>query len=103
MDDLIEYIKSYRREELEIYQFYNGTDLLKSPMEFKIIFMDIELDDGKNGMIVADKVKKFCPSCLIVYVSSYESYFVDMVHHESFDFISKLFAKERVHDVIDRG
>lgn len=76
--------------ELEIVKFYDADSLLQFCTEnkFDVIYLDIEL--GKqNGLRVAKKLKYLNPKALVVYISAYDDYYVDMVNAEPFRFIKK--------------
>ena len=55
---------------------------------FDIVYMDIEIGTS-NGMDLARTVKIINPKSLIIYMSSYSSYFAEMVNAEPFRFIPK--------------
>lgn len=77
---------------VEVKAFYDGESLLDycSHNAFDIIYMDIALGNGKqNGMEVAKQLKAINPKVLIIYISAYDNYYVDMVNAEPFRFIMK--------------
>lgn len=67
-----------------------GHDLLAYCWNNKLdlIYMDIVVG-RENGMSLAKAVKAMNPRALIVYVSAYDDYYVDMVQAEPFRFIPK--------------
>ncbi|NBJ93620.1 LytR/AlgR family response regulator transcription factor [Parablautia muri] len=67
-----------------------GHDLLAYCWNNKLdlIYMDIVVG-RENGMSLAKAIKAMNPRTLIVYVSAYDDYYVDMVQAEPFRFISK--------------
>ena len=66
-----------------------------------ILFMDIELDDGIKGTDVAAKLKELYTEMLIVYVSGYSTYYVDMVQAEPFKFLEKPFDTGRLKTILE--
>ncbi len=73
-----------------IMGFDNGKDLMEYCLnhQYDIVYMDIEI--GKeNGMKLAKTLKMFNPKLLTIYISAYETYYVDMVQAEPFHFILK--------------
>ncbi|MEY8324536.1 LytTR family DNA-binding domain-containing protein [Lachnospiraceae bacterium 54-11] len=76
--------------DINVVKFYDADELLQfcSNNEFDIIYLDIELGE-QNGLKVAKKLKYFNPKSLIIYISAYENYYVDMVQAEPFRFIKK--------------
>lgn len=80
--------------EFEIETFSTGESTLEYCREnaFDIIYMDIELDkklEANNGMDFAKILKIINPQSLIIYVSSYDSYYKKMVNAEPFRFIER--------------
>lgn len=97
-DDNVEFLKviiSFLKKYADLYDaevlgFDNGKDLLKycQSNQFDIVYMDIEI--GKeNGMCLAMMLKSINPNLLIIYISAYNTYYVDMVQAEPFHFILK--------------
>ena len=77
---------------IDIVGFYNANDLFEycRGNRYDIIYMDIEI--GKdNGLSIAKSLKLINPNTLIIYVSSYGNYYVEMVQAEPFHFIFKDF------------
>lgn len=76
--------------DIKIVKFYDADQLLQfcTDNEFDIIYLDIELGE-KNGLKVAKKLKYINPKALIIYISAYDNYYVDMVQAEPFRFIKK--------------
>lgn len=73
-----------------VMAFGNRRDLLDycCDNKFDIVYMDIEI--GKdNGIELAKTLKIINPKSLIIYISAYDTYFVDMVQAEPFRFICK--------------
>ena len=90
--DVLEMLLQKYREiyEIEIAKFYDADGLLQFCTEnkFDLIYLDIELGE-QNGLKVARKLKYLNPKALIIYISAYEDYYVDMVNAEPFRFITK--------------
>lgn len=72
----------YTSGKLLIERIKNGT-------RYDVIFMDIEFKDDYLGMDTAMIIKMIIPSSLIIYMSSHDSYFKDMVRAEPFYFLKK--------------
>ena len=77
---LCQYLKKNLIEsDMEI--FYDGITLEKKyecGERFDIIYLDIEMG-GKNGIEVAKFIRKLDRDVLLIYVSSYETYFLQML------------------------
>lgn len=76
--------------DASIVAFDNGDDLLEYCYnnKFDVIYMDVDLGK-KNGLDIAKTLKDLNPDFLIIYISSYEIYYKDMVNAEPFRFVSK--------------
>ena len=70
--------------------FDNGQELVEYCREHKpdLIYMDIKLGE-KNGMMIGKTIKAMYPKSLMIYISAYDDYYVDMVQAEPFRFIPK--------------
>lgn len=90
--DLLEKVlKKYAEPyDVQIVKFYDGDSLLEycGNKQFDIAYLDIEI--GKeNGLNIAKKLKYFNPKAIMIYVSSHENYYMDMLQAEPFRFIKK--------------
>lgn len=65
-----------------------------------ILFMDIELEKNIKGTDVASNLKVICPEMLIIYVSSYNTYYEAMVQADSFRFLTKPLDKTIVENAL---
>lgn len=84
-------LKKYAElQDIQIVKFYNGIDLIDycSNNQFDIAYLDIEIGE-ENGLDVAKKLKYFNPKAILIYISSYEDYYMDMLAAEPFRFIKK--------------
>lgn len=84
---LKKYVNLY---DAEVMGFTTGHEVLEHCSDNKcdLIYMDIEIG-SENGMAVAKTLKKMNPQMLIIYISAYNHYYVEMVQAEPFRFISK--------------
>lgn len=76
--------------DIKIVKFYAGDQLREycNNNKFDIIFLDIELGE-ENGLKIAKDLKEINPKSLMIYISSHDNYYVDMVQAEPFRFIKK--------------
>lgn len=56
---------------------------------FDIIFMDIEMSDGMNGIAAAKKIREFDELVLFIYVTNYKSYAYEAYDVNPFQFLLK--------------
>lgn len=99
-------IKKYPSDiQMEISSFFTGESLVekaaKEGEKYDIIFMDVKLSEETTGIQIVKRIKVLMPYALIVYVSGYENYYIDLVETESFGFIKKPFTQEKVNKVLD--
>ena len=76
--------------QITVTGFACGQELLEYCREHKpdIVYMDIKLGE-KNGMMLGKTIKAMYPKSLMIYISAYDDYYVDMVQAEPFRFIPK--------------
>lgn len=90
--DLVEVLlKKYEQKyEIKIVKFYDGRNLLEycRNNKFDILILDIDLGED-NGLDIAKILKGINPKSLMIYISSHDNYYVDMVQAEPFRFIQK--------------
>lgn len=89
--DLLEkLLLKYEETEIKVIKFYDAGSLLKycEENDFDIAYLDIEIGQD-NGLEISKKLKKVNPQTLIIYISSYENYYEDMVQAEPFRFVKK--------------
>lgn len=83
--------------------FYDGASLeriYEKGDRFDIIYLDIEMS-GKNGIEAAKSIRKLDRDVLLIYVSSYETYFMQLFEVEPFRFIKKPIKETEFEEVID--
>lgn len=81
--------------------FYDGITLetsYRSGERFDIIYLDIEMSN-KNGIDAAKSIRKLDRDVLLIYVSSYETYFLQLFEVEPFRFIKKPIKVEEFEEV----
>lgn len=115
-DDIEVFLKAFEkmlseyswREEYEVSTFLRAEELLESVYagnEYNILFMDIVLDaadeTSNKGTDVAKSIKNMYPETLIVYISTYDCYYKDMVQAEPFAFCDKNVGIEKFNKIMD--
>lgn len=71
--------------------FFSGEafiDYVEKAHHYDLIYLDIEMD-GMNGIDAARRLRRNSPEPLIIYISSYENYFIELFEVEPFRFIKK--------------
>ncbi len=91
MEVMVTLLKKYESlYDMEVVGFTTGHEVLEYCRLNKcdIIYMDIEVGE-ENGMSIAKTLKIMNPQLLIIYISAYDNYYMDMVQAEPFRFIDK--------------
>lgn len=86
--------KELKISEPNIFIFYSSVDFYKWLHEGNTIdacFLDIDLQCEDNGIEIAKKIKEKDFKTLIIFTTSYDNYFREMVQVEPFRFLSKPF------------
>lgn len=75
----------------EIQVFYGGDKLeerVRAGECFDIIYMDIQMNEG-NGISAAESIRKTDEDAVLIYVSGYEKYMIELFRLDVFAFIRK--------------
>lgn len=62
-------------------------------------FLDIDLKHEVNGLILAKRIKEINYHTLLIFMTSYDTYFTEMVQVEPFRFLSKPFQYQDFHRI----
>ena len=110
-DDEINFQKELQKElekyygvlEVEIEVFNSGNDFLErfdnNPMDFQIIFMDIEMP-GLNGLDVSKRIREVNQSVPIIFLTSHTELAMDGYEVEAFRFLDKPLRMEKLADTL---
>lgn len=105
-DDLknkIIFAKASDGVEIDIHTYCTAKEILDAmnDIDFNIVFLDIFLENEKmTGLSVGDRIKEKLTDCLIIYVSSYDYFYKDMVNHELFRFLPKPVDNKRLEEAL---
>ena len=95
-EQLEELLRAYPTEEiLDIALYARGEDMLADQAGFDLVFLDIELGAGLNGLAVAEALQARPRSVIVVFVSSYAQYVSDAFYLDTFQFLLKPLDTER--------
>ena len=76
--------------------FYSGRELKRqvtSGTKYDIIFLDIQMKGG-DGIIAAENIRKVDDNVLLIYVSGYDKYMMELFRLDVFGFIKKPIDEE---------
>lgn len=82
-----------------VEKYYSGESLVESEKKYDLIFLDIEMKE-LNGIETAQVIRSEDVDVKIVYITSYTDYWQRAYNVHAFDFISKPFSDEDIHNVL---
>ena len=85
-----------------IRQFYSGQELLRSPENFDIIFLDIIMG-GLDGMRTAQLVREKAYDKLLVFISASRDYVFDAYDVEAFQYLLKPVEDRKLKRVLQKA
>lgn len=91
-------IKAYNKE-IEIVEFKDGSELVKSGEQFDLIFLDIEMPK-LDGMTTAKHLRRKNVDAEIVFLTSYEKYVYDAFDIRALQFLKKPLEKAKLLKVL---
>lgn len=83
---------AFHKTEVEIHRFYSGEELIefyKEGNRIDLLYLDIELKTGMNGVDTAKKIKRMDGNIILIFVSSHQQYWRELFEAEPFRFITK--------------
>lgn len=94
--------KYMETRNVEVYpDFYeNGEELLSSPKEYDIIFMDFQMD-GITGIETGIKLRESNSDCVIIFVSAYPAAALDAYEAKTFRFLVKPIDETKLFKALD--
>ncbi len=91
-------IKAYN-QEIEITEFTDGSELVKSEEQFDLIFLDIEMPK-LDGMTTAKHLRRKNVDAEIVFLTSYEKYVYDAFDIRALQFLKKPLERTKLLKVL---
>lgn len=85
-----------------IRQFYSGQELLRSPENFDIIFLDIIMG-GLDGMRTAQMVREKAYDKLLVFISASRDYVFDAYDVEAFQYLLKPIEDKKLKNMLRKA
>ncbi len=94
--------KYMKTRNIEIYtDFYeSGEELLKSKVEYDIIFLDYQME-GINGLETAEKLRETNSDSVIIFISAYPAVALDAYEVKTFRFLTKPIDELKLFKALD--
>jgi len=107
LTNILNQIQDLKEYGYEINTFSSGESLHKfiyeNENDLDIIFLDIQLSDRMNGIDTGNVIRnRFFKETIIIYISSYEQYAMDLFQIRPFDFVIKPLSPSKIKTVILR-
>ncbi|MCH5210303.1 MAG: response regulator transcription factor [Oscillospiraceae bacterium] len=76
---------------------FTDADKLLEGKQYDLVFLDIELKNPeKNGVLIAQQLKRVNPDCIIIFVTKHEEYIDDVIGKYAFRYWSKPIEDHRL-------
>lgn len=95
-------IQDYDKEDIDIYVYESGEELINSDKEFHIIFLDIDMK-GLDGIETAKKLREYDKKVKIIYVTNYTDYTYSAFSVHAFGYLVKPLNKKELHNQLDEA
>ncbi len=100
------YILNYSSKNqimIEISEYSTGEELLNDfyAEKFSLIFLDIEMGDGQNGIAVARRIWSIDKSVAIVFLTGHDKYMLEAYTAHPFHYVIKPIEKEDAYSILD--
>lgn len=101
IDDAVAKLKE-QSEHCEISEYTSGEELLNSPLEFNIIFLDIEMT-GINGINTAFLLRERKYDGMIIFLTSHTEFMPDAFKVKAFRFLDKPLDNEKFNEAFSEA
>lgn len=91
-----------QRETADFLYFPDAVSLLENEQEMDVLFLDICLETGPDGISLAGQLKEKNRRCKIVYLTNYLTYAVDVYRTEHSYFVLKEQFRQRLEEVFGK-
>lgn len=101
VESLVEEIASSKFVKVDVSVFYDGIafkEYYEVHNSFDIIYLDIEMDK-MDGIKTAQYIREINPDVIIIFISGYENYFLQLFEVEPFRFIKKPIDPKKFNEV----
>lgn len=99
INDSVNFFLTDNKYNFTVEKYYSGESLVESKKKYDLIFLDIEMKE-LNGIETAQAIRSEDVDVKIVYITSYTDYWRRAYKVHAFDFISKPFSDEDIHNAL---
>lgn len=99
INDSITRFQTENKSDFTVEKYYSGESLINSEKKYDLIFLDIEMRE-LDGIETAQVIRSKDIDVKIAYITSYTDYWRRAYKVHAFDFISKPFSYEDIHNVL---
>lgn len=102
--DLYKKLKIYfqqEKEEVSIFVFLGGEELLKEKQQFDIVLMDIKMSH-LNGIETARKLKEQNNYCYIIFITAFKEYVFEAFDVEAYHYLLKPVEEKKLFSVLSK-
>ena len=101
-NDELKYIVSKDERFNVVAQAYDGVNALKiiEDEEPEIVFIDINIP-GKNGLELAEEIKRMLPDTILIFSTAYDKYAIKAFELKVYDYILKPYDENRIKDSLN--
>lgn len=101
-NDELKYIVSKDERFNVVAQAYDGVNALKiiEDEEPEIVFIDINIP-GKDGLELAEEIKKMLPDTILIFSTAYDKYAIKAFELKVYDYILKPYDENRIKDSLN--
>lgn len=102
---IVEEWRIRRRINVQVKRFLSGEELLADMEEtgyFDIVFMDIELGEGMNGLAAAAKVKELYAHACLIFLSQYD-YYKNAYQVHPFHYLDKASSDRKIMECLEQA
>ncbi len=95
-----------RQLNIQLKEFASGEDLLVETEvagEFNIVFLDIELKGGMDGITIAMKMREVNKYFCLIFISQYENYYKEVFKAYPFQYLEKPISKIKLIEILNQA
>lgn len=96
IEEMLYEMSSTHGVPIKVDGFYSGESVKKEILlgtKYDLIYLDIQME-SENGITAASNIRKMDENVLLIYVSSYDKYLMDLFRLDVFEFIKKPINEE---------